>query len=112
MQRFAHLFTEKVMEAINIGLMEMAQISQNTFTPDFVLIGMLQQEDSLLLSVFERMASSRIKVMAVSLQEVREGRSICLVHLARPHCRGALGLNQGPCVGTHKGCATAPNGPY
>ena len=55
MQPFAHLFTEKVMEAINIGLMEMAQISQNTFTPDFVLIGMLQQEDSLLLSVFERM---------------------------------------------------------
>ncbi|MCZ6700097.1 MAG: AAA family ATPase [bacterium] len=55
MQRFAHLFTEKVMEAINIGLMEMAQISQNTFTPDFILIGMLQQEDSLLLSVFERM---------------------------------------------------------
>ena len=55
MQRFAHLFTEKVMEAINIGLMEMAQISQNTFTPDFVLIGMLQQEESLLLSVFERM---------------------------------------------------------
>ena len=56
MQRFAHLFTEKVMEAINIGLMEMAQISQNTFTPDFVLIGMLQQEESLLLSVFERMS--------------------------------------------------------
>ncbi len=55
MQLFAHLFTEKVMEAINIGLMEMAQISQNTFTPDFILIGMLQQEDSLLLSVFERM---------------------------------------------------------
>ena len=56
MQRFAHLFTEKVMEAINIGLMEMAQISQNIFTPDFVLIGMLQQEESLLLSVFERMS--------------------------------------------------------
>ncbi len=55
-QRFAHLLTEKAIETINIGLMEMAQLSQNTFTPDFVLIGMLQQEESLLVSVFERMS--------------------------------------------------------
>ena len=57
MQRFAHLLTEKAIDTINIGLMEMAQLSQNTFTPDFVLIGMLQQEESLLVSVFERMKS-------------------------------------------------------
>ena len=43
-QKYLRICTEKVIQAINIGTMELANMRQNVFTPDFILLGLLEQE--------------------------------------------------------------------
>jgi ATP-dependent Clp protease ATP-binding subunit ClpC len=48
--------TERVIEAINIGSMELVNLRQNELTPEFILIGLLEQEDSEVLKIFKEMS--------------------------------------------------------
>ncbi len=45
--------TERVIEAINIGSMELVNLKQNELSPEFVLIGLLEQDDSEVQRLFK-----------------------------------------------------------
>jgi ATP-dependent Clp protease ATP-binding subunit ClpC len=45
--------TERVIEAINIGSMELVNLRQNELSPEFLLIGILEQDDSEILRIFK-----------------------------------------------------------
>ena len=53
LQQHIRNFTDKVIEALNVGSMEMINLHQDTLTPDFVLLGLLSQEDSLIVEILE-----------------------------------------------------------
>ena len=53
LQQHIRNFTDKVIEALNVGSMEMINLHQDTLTPDFVLLGLLTQEDSMIIDVLE-----------------------------------------------------------
>jgi ATP-dependent Clp protease ATP-binding subunit ClpC len=46
LQQFIRSFTNKVVEALNIGSMEMINLHQDVLTPDFIMIGLLLQDES------------------------------------------------------------------
>ena len=46
LQKYIRQLTNKVIEALNIGSMEMINLHQEHLTPDFILIGLLEQDDS------------------------------------------------------------------
>ncbi len=48
LQKYIRQFTDKVIEALNVGTMEMVNLQQTLLTPDFILIGLLDQEDSII----------------------------------------------------------------
>ena len=53
LQKFVRYFTDKVIEALNIGSMEMVNLHQDLLTPDFVLVGLLEQENSMIVELLE-----------------------------------------------------------
>ena len=53
LQQHIRNFTDKVIEALNVGSMEMINLHQDTLTPDFVLLGLLSQEDSMVVEILE-----------------------------------------------------------
>ena len=52
-QKYLRNSTEKVIQAINIGTMELANFQQPIFTPEFILLGLLEQEDSGIMRILE-----------------------------------------------------------
>ena len=54
-QKYLRNSTEKVIQAINIGTMELANFQQPIFTPEFILLGLLEQEDSGILRMLEEL---------------------------------------------------------
>ena len=53
LQQHIRNFTDKVIEALNVGSMEMINLHQDTLTPDFVLLGLLAQENSIIAEILE-----------------------------------------------------------
>ena len=53
LQQHIRNFTDKVIEALNVGSMEMINLHQDTLTPDFVLLGLLALEDSIIVEILE-----------------------------------------------------------
>jgi ATP-dependent Clp protease ATP-binding subunit ClpC len=53
LQQHIRNFTDKVIESLNLGSMEMINLHQDTLTPDFVLLGLLSQEDSMIVEILE-----------------------------------------------------------
>ena len=53
LQQHIRNFTDRVIEALNVGSMEMINLHQDTLTPDFVLLGLLAQEDSMIIEILE-----------------------------------------------------------
>jgi ATP-dependent Clp protease ATP-binding subunit ClpC len=53
LQQHIRNFTDKVIEALNVGSMEMINLHQDMLTPDFVLLGLLAQEDSQIVEIIE-----------------------------------------------------------
>ncbi|MCH8157380.1 MAG: ATP-dependent Clp protease ATP-binding subunit, partial [Nitrospinae bacterium] len=53
LQQYIRYFTNKVIESLNIGSVEMVNLHQNLLTPDFILIGLLEQEDSIIVNLIE-----------------------------------------------------------
>ncbi len=55
LQQYVRYFTNKVIEALNIGSMEMINLHQNLLTPDFILLGLLEQEESMIAELLGRL---------------------------------------------------------
>jgi len=53
LQKYIRQLTNKVIEALNIGSMEMINLHQEHLTPDFILIGLLEQDDSMTVQLLE-----------------------------------------------------------
>ncbi|RMD99545.1 MAG: AAA family ATPase [Deltaproteobacteria bacterium] len=55
MYRYYRYFTENVIDAINIGASELIAIRRNELSPEFILVGILMQEDSPVLKIFREL---------------------------------------------------------
>ncbi len=52
-QKYLRLCTEKVLQAINIGSIELANFKQHIFSPEFILLGIIEQEDSIVTKILD-----------------------------------------------------------
>ena len=52
-QQYLHRCTEKVIQAVNIGVAELFELQQNFLSPEMILLGMLQHDNSGLLKLFD-----------------------------------------------------------
>lgn len=64
MQRYLRQMTEKVLEAINIATMEMVNLKQNLLTPELILLGLMNQDDSAVLQILDE--------LGVRTQEIKD----------------------------------------
>src|SRR5262245_66000581 len=55
LQRYLHSSTEKLVEAINLGVAELMSLKQNQLSPEILLLGLLEQSDSIVLKVAEKL---------------------------------------------------------
>ena len=55
LQKHIRYCTKKVLDAINIGTMEMVNMKHNVFTTEFVLLGLLFQDDSSIIAIAEQL---------------------------------------------------------
>ena len=55
LQKYVRYCTKKVLDAVNIGTMELVNMKRNVFTPEFMLLGLLVQDDSSIIPIIEEM---------------------------------------------------------
>ena len=55
LQKHIRYCTKKVLEAINIGTMELVNMKHNIFTPEFILLGLLFQDDSSITTIINQL---------------------------------------------------------
>ena len=55
LQKYIRYCTKKVLDAINIGTMELVNMGHTVFTTEFVLLGLLVQNDSSLITIMEQL---------------------------------------------------------
>ena len=55
LQKYIRYCTKKVLDAINIGTMELVNMGHAVFTTEFVLLGLLVQNDSSLITIMEQL---------------------------------------------------------
>lgn len=67
-QKYLRLCTEKVIHGINIGTMELANLRQSVFTPEFILLGLIEQDESIVYKVLQETTNDPVK-MADSITE-------------------------------------------
>jgi len=53
LQQYLRQFTDKVIDALNVGTMEMVNLRQTLLTPEFILIGLLEAQDSRIVRFLE-----------------------------------------------------------
>ena len=58
------------MEAVNIGSMEMLTLKQNELSPEFILLGLLEQEDSMLFDIFKDMGLEPKEIKGMLLDKI------------------------------------------
>ncbi len=61
-QKYLRNSTEKVIHAINIGTMELANLRQTVFTPEFILLGILEQDESIVQRIIEDIVNEPVKI--------------------------------------------------
>lgn len=92
LQQHLRQLTDKVIEALNAGTMEMVNLRQTLLTPDFILIGLLEQQDSQIVKLLEtyypedKKLTRKILDRLFELQEgetKHEGQEIQHIHLAK-----------------------------
>ena len=92
LQQYIRFFTDKVIESLNVGTMEMVNLHQNLLTPDFILLGLLELEDTLIIPLLEtaypddKTLSNKIieKIYEVQTQEPKfKGNAISNVQLVK-----------------------------
>lgn len=69
-QKYLRICTEKVIHAINIGTMELANLRQTVFTPEFILLGIIEQEDSVVIKILEQLKSDHIKLVDTITEKI------------------------------------------
>ena len=62
-QKYLRICTEKVIHAINIGTMELANLRQTVFSPEFILLGIIEQDESVVIQTLEQIKTDHIKVI-------------------------------------------------
>lgn len=69
MSKYFRYCTIKVMEAIHLGAMEMMNFHQTELSPDFVLVGLLEQDDSIAMKTIKEMGliSEEIKAQILEI---------------------------------------------
>ncbi|ODS30548.1 MAG: ATP-dependent protease Clp (chain B) [Candidatus Scalindua rubra] len=55
LQKHIRYCTKKVLDAINIGTMELVNMRRNVFTTEFLLLGLLVQNDSSIIAIIEQL---------------------------------------------------------
>ena len=55
LQKYIRYCTKKVLEAINIGTMELVNMKRNVFSSEFILLGLLVQDDSSVLTIIDQL---------------------------------------------------------
>lgn len=55
LQKYIRYCTKKVLEAVNIGTMELVNMGHTVFTTEFVLLGLLVQNDSSIIAIMEQL---------------------------------------------------------
>jgi len=55
LQKYIRYCTKKVLEAINIGTMELINMKRNVFSSEFILLGLLVQDDSSVLAIIDQL---------------------------------------------------------
>jgi ATP-dependent Clp protease ATP-binding subunit ClpC len=55
LQKYIRYCTKKVLDVINIGTMELVNMRRNVFTSEFVLLGLLAQDDSCVITIIEQL---------------------------------------------------------
>ena len=70
LQQHIRNFTDRVIEALNVGSMEMINLHQDTLTPDFVLLGLLAQEDSIVTSILEEAYPHDLELSQKIIEEI------------------------------------------
>ncbi|MFQ5450282.1 MAG: ATP-dependent Clp protease ATP-binding subunit [Nitrospinaceae bacterium] len=92
LQQYIRYFTNKVIEALNIGSMEMINMRQELLTPDFILVGLLEQQDSMIVEFLETtfpedktLANKLLEKVFQAQQDQQKfkGTSIQHIHLAK-----------------------------
>ncbi len=62
-QKYLRLCTEKVIHAINIGTMELANLRQSIFSPEFILLGIIEQDDSVVVKILQELTNDPIQII-------------------------------------------------
>ena len=92
LQQHLRQLTDKVIEALNAGTMEMVNLRQTLLTPDFILIGLLEQQDSRVAKLLQtsypedKKLTRKLLDRLFELQEgetKHEGQDIQHIHLAK-----------------------------
>ncbi len=73
-QKYLYRCTEKVIEALNLGLVELVNVHQNVFTPDFILLGLLQQKNSQPAKIIDRIAEDNGELRSKIVETIYESR--------------------------------------
>ena len=55
LQKYIRYCTKKVLDAVNIGTMELVNMGHTVFTAEFVLLGLLVQNDSTIITIMEHL---------------------------------------------------------
>ena len=55
LQKYIRYCTKKVLDAVNIGTMELVNMGHTVFTTEFVLLGLLVQNDSSIIAIMEQL---------------------------------------------------------
>ncbi len=55
LQKYVRYCTKKVLDAVNIGTMELVNIKRNVFTSEMILLGLLVQDDSSVMAIIEQL---------------------------------------------------------
>ncbi len=74
LQQFVRYFTNKVIEALNIGSMEMINLRQDLLTPDFILLGLLEQEDSIIAELLDKINPEEKNLSNKLLEKIYEAQ--------------------------------------
>ena len=75
-QKFLYQCTEKVIQALNIGTLELVNLRQDIFTSEFLLLGLTQQEDSVVLAVADELKMDRAKLKNQLLDRIYERQTL------------------------------------
>ena len=74
LQQYVRQFTDKVVEALNIGSMEMVNMGYSLLTPDFILVGLLEQEESMVAELLDRVRPEEKNLASNLLETIYEAQ--------------------------------------